>query len=222
MPTTLGAAQPGSLLDSCSISARGTTVASWTDMAVILDITISLDGFVTGADAGVQALHEWAVGDGRTTEDVEQLVALTAATGAVVMGRHTFDAVDAPDGWNEDMHYGADQGDVPPPCFVVTHRAPEHVRLTDRMTIVTTGLRDALDQAAAAAGDKDVFVMGGGELGGSALREGVVDRLHLHVAPVLLGSGTPLFEGSRRTLRLDESATVVTPNAAHLYYDVVR
>ena len=63
--------------------------------------------------------------------------------------------------------------------------------------------------------------MGGGELGGSALREGV-DRLHLHVAPVLLGSGTSLFEGSPATLRIDESATVVTRNAAHLYYDVVR
>ena len=191
-------------------------------MAVILDITISLDGFVTGTDDGVQALHEWAVGDGRTAQDVEQLATLTAATGAVVMGRHTFDDVDGPDGWNEDMHYGADQGDVPPPCFVVTHQAPEHVRLTDRMTIVTTGLRDALDQAAAAAGDKDVFIMGGGELGGSALRDGVVDKLHLHVAPLLLGAGTPLFEGSRVHLRLDEAATVVTRNAAHLYYDVIR
>lgn len=191
-------------------------------MAVILDITISLDGFVSGADDAVQALHEWAVGDGRTAQDVTLLADLTAATGAVVMGRHTFDVVDAPDGWNEDMHYGADQGDVPPPCFVVTHRAPEHVRLTDRMTIVTTGLRDALEQAAAAAGDKDVFIMGGGELGGSALHDGLVDRLHLHVAPLLLGSGTPLFEGSRVNLRLDEAATVVTRNAAHLHYDVLR
>ena len=192
-------------------------------MAVILDITISLDGFVSGgSDDGVQALHRWAVGDDRTAQDVQQLAALTAATGAVVMGRNTFDVVDAPDGWNEDMHYGADQGDVPPPCFVVTHQAPEHVRLTDRMTIVTTGLRDALDQATAAAGDKDVYIMGGGELGGSALRDGVVDRVHLHVAPLLLGSGTSLFEGTPMTLRLDEAATVVTRNAAHLSYDVVR
>src|SRR5688572_26344821 len=120
------------------------------------------------------------------------------------------------------MHYGADQGDVPPPCFVVTHEAPEHVRLTDRMTIVTTGLRAALDQATAVAGDKDVYIMGGGELGGSALRDGVVDRVHLHVAPVLLGSGISLFEGTPMTLRLDEAATVVTRNAAHLSYDVLR
>ena len=150
-------------------------------MAVILDITISLDGFVTGPHAGPDnglgdggtALHEWAVGD-RTDDDLRVLATMTAATGAVVMGRHTFDVVDAPDGWGDGQGYGADQGDPdhPLPCFVVTHHEPDHVRLTDRMTIVTTGLRDALDQAAAVAGDKDVVVMGGGELGGAALRDG--------------------------------------------------
>ena len=198
-------------------------------MAVILDITISLDGFVTGpapgpdnglGDGGL-ALHEWAIGD-RTDDDVRVLATMTAATGAVLMGRHTFDVVDAPDGWNEERHYGADQGDEPPPCFVVTHQAPDHVRLTDRMTVVTTGLHDAIDQARAVAGDKDVVIMGGGELGGAALGAGVVDRLHLHVAPLLLGAGTPLFEGTPMSLRLDETATVVTRNAAHLCYEVVR
>jgi dihydrofolate reductase len=201
-------------------------------MAVILDITISLDGYVTAPNAGPGnglgddglPLHEWAIGD-RTPQDVDVLVRATDITGAVVMGRHLFDVVDAPDGWNDDRHYGADQGDAahPPPCFVVTHQVPDHVRLTDRMTIVTTGLHDALDQATAAAGDKDVVIMGGGEIGGSALREGVIDRLHLHVAPLVLGAGTPLFHGGPRvSLRLDESMTVVTRNAAHLYYDVVR
>lgn len=200
-------------------------------MAVILDITISLDGFVTAPNAGPDnglgddglPLHAWAVGD-RTPEDVEVLATAAAGTGAVVMGRNTFDVVDGPHGWNDDRHYGADQGDAdaPPPCFVVTHEAPEHVRLTDRMTIVTTGLREAIDQAVTAAGDKPVVIMGGGSVGGQALRDGLVDRLHLHVAPLLLGAGTPLFGGSRTELRLDESATVITPNAAHLFYDVVR
>lgn len=200
-------------------------------MAVILDITISLDGFVTAPNAGPdnglgddgRALHEWAIGD-RTPEDLEILTLGAAVTGAVVMGRNTFDVVDGPGGWNDDMHYAADQGDAatPPPCFVVTHEAPAQVRLTDRMTIVTTGLRDAIDQASAVAGDKHVVIMGGGSVGGQALRDRLVDRLQLHVAPILLGAGTPLFEGSRIELRLDEAATVITPNAAHLSYDVVR
>ncbi|WP_456843820.1 dihydrofolate reductase family protein [Cellulomonas sp. P5_C6] len=200
-------------------------------MAVILDITISLDGFVTAPNAGPGnglgddglVLHEWAIGD-RTAQDEQLLTRGEAVTGAVVMGRHTFDVVDAPDGWNDERHYGADKGDpaAPLPCFVVTHHAPDHVRLTDRMTIVTTGLRDALDQAAAVAGDKAVVIMGGGELGASALRDGLVDRLHLHVAPLFLGAGSPLSPGTRVTLLLDESATVITRNAAHLFYDVVR
>jgi dihydrofolate reductase len=201
-------------------------------MSVILDITISLDGFVTAPNAGQGnglgddglALHAWAIGD-RTPDDEAVLAAATAATGAVVMGRRTFDVVDAPDGWSDERAYGADQGDpaAPTPCFVVTHEAPEHVRLTDRMRIVTTGLADALAQATEAAGDRDVVIMGGGELGASALRDGLVDVLVVHLSPLLLGAGSPLFEGLPRvTLRLDERATVVTRNAAHLRYDVIR
>ncbi|WP_426593751.1 dihydrofolate reductase family protein [Cellulomonas sp. McL0617] len=200
-------------------------------MPVILDITISLDGFVTAPNAGPDnglgddglALHAWAIGN-RTPEDLRLLAAGTAATGAVVMGRNTFDVVDGPNGWSDERHYGADQGDAaaPPPCFVVTHTAPEHVRLTDRMTIVTTGLRDAIDQARAAAGERPVVIMGGGSVGGQALRKGLADRVQLHVAPLILGAGTPLFDGPRVQLRLDEAATVVTRNAAHLCYDVVR
>src|SRR4051812_49234091 len=161
-------------------------------MAVILDITMSLDGFVTAPNAGPDnglgddglSLHAWAIGD-RTPEDVRLLSAGVEATGAVVMGRNTFDVVDGPNGWSDERHYGADQGDAaaPPPCFVVTHHAPEHVRLTDRMTIVTTGLRDAIEQAVAAAGGKHVVVMGGGSVGGQVLRDGLVDRVQLHVAP---------------------------------------
>ena len=135
-------------------------------MAVILDITISLDGFVTAPNAGPDnglgddglALHAWAIGD-RTPEDLAILAGAEGATGAVVMGRNTFDVVDGPHGWNDTMHYGADQGDAAaqPPCFVVTHEAPAHVRLTDRMTIVTTGLRDAIAQAVAVAAQVGVI-----------------------------------------------------------------
>ena len=120
------------------------------------------------------------------------------------------------------MHYGADQGDAAHTTVLRRDaRAPAHVRLTDRMTIVTTGLRDAIDQAVAVAGDKHAVIMGGGSTGAGAARR-PLDRLHLHVAPLLLGAGTPLFDGPRVVLRLDEDATVVTRNAAHLFYDVVR
>src|SRR5919112_2452410 len=102
---------------------------------VIADITMSVDGFVTGPEADVEhglgldadGLHAWAL-DSLDPVDRNELETLTAATGAVVMGRKTFDTVDAPGGWNEDMGYGADQ-DGRPPFFVVTSSRPDRVRL---------------------------------------------------------------------------------------------
>ncbi len=134
------------------------------------------------------------------------------------MGRNLFDIVDAPTGWSEDVGYGAGIA-AEPPCFVVTHTAPESIRLKDRFTIVTEGIESALDQARAAAGDKDVVVMGGGDVCGQVLAAGLADTLSLHVAPVVLGGGTPLFaDGTRIDLELTDSVT--TPNATHLTYAI--
>jgi hypothetical protein len=92
----------------------------------IADITMSLDGSVTGPSGDVDELHA------RVTEqdpvDTEILERATAATGAVVMGRRLFDIVDGPNGWTRDMGYGAQQA-ATPPFFVPTHSAPQHVRL---------------------------------------------------------------------------------------------
>lgn len=189
---------------------------------VVVDITMSLDGFVTapGADAdhglGVdgEALHEWAFSEG---PDREVLDAAMRRTGAVVMGRRTFDIVDRV--WTDELGYGAHAEGPPPPCFVVTHTQPDEIRLADQMTIVTGGLEAAIDAARAAAGDRDVVVMGGGDVAGQVLAAGLADELVLHVAPIVLGGGTPLFTAGPRS-DLDLVASVVTPHAAHLTYAV--
>ena len=100
---------------------------------VIADITMSLDGFVTGECADEQhglgdapEIHTWVMQ--QDAVDAEILEGATAASGAVVMGRRLFDIVNAPKGWNEDMGYGADQT-ATPPFFVVTHSPPRDVRL---------------------------------------------------------------------------------------------
>jgi len=100
---------------------------------VVADITMSLDGYVTGRGADVEhglgdadELHTWVKAQDQV--DAEILERGTAATGAVVMGRRLFDLVDGPLGWNKDMGYGADQVGTPP-FFVVTHSAPHQVRL---------------------------------------------------------------------------------------------
>src|SRR5947207_10757915 len=96
---------------------------------VIADITMSLDGYVTGPGADEQhglgdapELHTWVFK--HDAVDNEILERATAQSGAVVMGRRLFDVVDGPQGWNEDMGYGADQT-AKPPFFVVTHAPPQ-------------------------------------------------------------------------------------------------
>ena len=194
---------------------------------VVADITMSLDGFVTGEGADVQhglgdapELHTWVMQQDEV--DTEVLEQATAGSGAVVMGRRLFDTVNAPDGWNEEMGYGADQTGTPP-FFVVTHSPPSDVRLERDlgMRVSFAGdLATAVDEARAAATDGDVVIMGGGDVVGQALEQGLVDELRLHLAPMLLGGGTPLFKpGTRQQYRQRD----VRPsrNAVHLTYERV-
>ncbi|MEV8626186.1 dihydrofolate reductase family protein [Streptomyces sp. NPDC051079] len=200
---------------------------------VVADISVSLDGFVTGPDPGPDtglgtggdALHTWAFSD--DPDDRRLLAEGTARSGAVVLGRHLFDVVDGPYGWDDTTGYGA--GEVGKPAFVVVTRTPpETVRLVDLdWTFVTTGLVDAVavareraEAASAASGRAlDVVLMGGGATIGSALAAGLVDVLVLHLAPVVLGAGTPLFTGGA-PLTLAQRSVTVTSTATHLVYAV--
>lgn len=184
-----------------------------------------LDGFVTGPGAdpehglgvGGEALHTWAV-DSDDDVDVEVLREATAATGAVLMGRRLFDIIDGPLGWNDEMGYGAALA-ATPPFFVVTHRAPEEVRLGLDFTFVTEGVAAAVEAAKAVAGERDVIVMGGGDVVAQCLAEGLADELRIHLAPIVLGAGTPLFrEGARVELR--QRSVRPSSTATHLTYDV--
>jgi dihydrofolate reductase len=201
---------------------------------IIADISISLDGFVTGPDPGPdsglgtggEALHTWAFSD--DPDDRRLLREATARSGAVVLGRRLFDVVDGPNGWDDTTGYGA--GEVGKPAFVVvTSSPPESVRLADLdWTFVTTGLPDAVAaareraEAASAHSGKvlDVMLMGGGATIGSALDAGLVDTLSLHLAPVLLGSGTPLFTGGTRRTLVRRGVTP-TSTATHVTYYVL-
>lgn len=197
---------------------------------VVVDITVSLDGFVTAPGAGLEhglgidgrLLHDWARAR-KTPLDEELMQRTFERTGAVVMGRRTFEIVDGPNGWREDLGYGADRDQTDaPPVFVLTGAVPETVRLAERFRFITDGLDHALAEARAAADGKDVVVMGGGETARSFLRSGRVDVLSLHVAPVLLGAGTPLFPlGADLRLRLEQTGSLTTDAAHHLTYRVL-
>lgn len=201
---------------------------------IVADISVSLDGFVTGPGAGPdnglgdggEALHRWAFSDDE--DDRRVLREATARSGAVVMGRRLFDVVDGPGGWDDATGYGAGEVGTPPAFVVVTASPPAAVRLVDLdWTFVTSGLRAAVEVARARAEEAssragsalDVVVMGGGATVGSALAAGLVDVLTLHLAPVVLGGGTALFVGGSPRA-LVRRAVTATSTTTHLTYDV--
>jgi|SRR4051812_9978181 dihydrofolate reductase len=191
---------------------------------VVAEISVSLDGFVTGPEPSVElglgvggeGLHTWALQPDAIDRAV--LEEGVDGTGVVIMGRRVFDVIDAPGGWNDEMGYGADLA-AQPPVLVVTGNPPEKVRLADRMTFVVDGIASAVAKGITMADERDVVIMGGAETVRTAIEAGLVDELRLHLSPVLLGGGTPLFDGAApRTLR--QIHVRASGHATHLTYRV--
>ncbi|HEY6637177.1 MAG TPA: dihydrofolate reductase family protein [Solirubrobacterales bacterium] len=210
---------------------------------VRFDISVSLDGFVAGPNqsaenplgVGGEELHDWVVAlkawrephgreGGEVNASSEVVEEAKANVGAEIMGRGMFGP---PDGgpWGDDPWPGW-WGEDPPfhkPVFVLTHHEREPLTLSDTtFTFVTDGIESALEQAKEAAAGKDVFLGGGAEIINEYLAAGVVDELELHVVPILLGSGSRLFEGVGPETRLEQLRAVEAPGVAHLKYRVVK
>lgn len=193
---------------------------------VVAEITMSLDGFVTGPDPGPdnglgtggEPLHAWVFSDDPV--DAAVLRESIEGTGAVVMGRGLFDVIDGPNGWNDATGYGGGIASDPS-FFVVTHAPPSSVRLDLPITFVTDGLRATVEQARAAAAGKDVVVMGGGDVVRQCVEDGIADLLRIHLSPMVLGAGTPLFAGGPRR-ELTQLSSRASSSATHLTYAVTR
>ena len=133
------------------------------------------------------------------------------------MGRRLFDVVDGPFGWDDEMGYGAGLA-ARPPVFVVTHTIPTAVRLGARFRFVRGGVAEAIREAHGVANGLDVVVMGGAETVRQAVDGGLVDELRIHLAPIHLGSGTPLFSPSATRRELVQMGSLASPNATHITY----
>jgi dihydrofolate reductase len=117
--------------------------------------------------------------------------------GAWILGRNMFGPIRGP--WR-DMSWKGWWGDNPPyhvPVFILTHHARPPIEMEGNTTFqfITGGIREALDRAREAAAGRDVRIGGGPNTIQQYLREGLIDELHIAIAPVLLGSGERLFEG---------------------------
>jgi dihydrofolate reductase len=209
--------------------------------AVEIDISISVDGFITGPHLdkhpglgeGGDILHAWLLKD----PDGERLIGETlASSGAVITSRKVYDLTR---GWGDDGFYHM-------PVFVLTHRPHDVVvkrarrsttppadwkgRLGQHLqraghadttfTFVTDGIESAVGQARAAAGDKNVHIMGGASVIQQALNAGLVDELQLHVAPVVLCAGTRLFENLVSPFKLERIKVLESQHAAHLRFRI--
>jgi dihydrofolate reductase len=188
---------------------------------VICDMSTSLDGYVTGPNDsrenqfgdGAETLHDW-IFDAATDEDRAILQDVLDSVGAIVMGRKSFDKNEGDGGWGD----GGPVGDTP--CFVVTHHKPTRSH-PPIYTFVTDGVVSAIEQAKQAAGDK-VVTLHGATVMQQALPLGLVDEIRVHVIPVLVGGGTPLFAALDSAISLERTQVVVTPAATHLRFRVVR
>lgn len=213
-------------------------------MAVICNISVSLDGFVAGPNQtleeplgkGGEGLHEWVfrlkswrdahgMEGGEAGPDDDVVAEAVERAGATIMGRRMFSSGTGP--WEDDPKANGWWGDEPPfhhPVFVLTHHPREPLELKGTtFTFVTDGIQAAVEQARAAAGAKDVHVAGGANVIQQYLGAGLLDELELHVVPLLLGGGVRLLDQvGDAPIGLELDRVAGSPHVTHLRYRVRR
>ena len=177
-------------------------------------MTISLDGFVNDRNGSVGDLYP----DLGALADAEALQEAIKTTGAVVMGRHSYDMA------NGDFTGYEYQVSL----FVVTHDVPDTVAKGEndklKFVFVTNGFESAVKQAKAAAGDRDVTIVGGASAVQQCLKVGLIDELQIGVMPVLLGEGLRLFENlENANVKLEKIKLIESPaGRTDIYFNVVK
>jgi dihydrofolate reductase len=202
-----------------------------------LNITMSIDGYVAGPDQslenplgiGGEELHGWLVGlkafreshggeGGEVNESTPFAEDILAGAGATVMGRNMFGGGPGP--WDESWRGW--WGESPPyhhPVFVLTHHAREPLSMEGGTTFhfVTDGIESALEQARAAAGDRNVSLGGGASVAQQYLAAGLLDEVVVSIVPIVLGGGARLFD-NLGDVKLEQVESVAAPGVTHIRY----
>jgi dihydrofolate reductase len=191
---------------------------------VIFDVSMSLDGFITGANPrpeagwgglgeGGERLHDWGFNsaDPRNREIMERY----ATIGANIFGRTGYD--------HSILNWGADgpTGAARVPTVIVSHSVPRQVPDGGVYSFVDS-VDAAFETAKKLAGDKDILIMGA-DVPQQFLKVGLIDEISTHLVPVLFGSGTRLFEGlDSDHISLEIIEVIQTPEAIHMRFRVVK
>ena len=201
---------------------------------VIIDMTMSLDGYIAGPEDGPKfplgqnggmAIFDWYFSGGQIYRNplfkpepganLEAVKQMFEESGAFIFGRKTYDITN---GWN-GRHPVNDA-----PVFILTHHPPPDDKVPkgpSRIVFVTAGIVRAIQLAKAAAGDKHVK-LGGGSPGKQALAAGLADEILVHIAPYLLAGGVRLFDTMDHGIRLEKLSVTDGPLATHIRYRVIR
>jgi dihydrofolate reductase len=209
--------------------------------SVTCQISVSLDGFAAGPNQSIDnplgegglRLHHWAFATeswrkqqglkgGQANADAEVAAEVMEGLGAFVMGRKMFGGGEGPwdEGWRgwwgEDPPYHA-------PVFVLTHHPRDPLPMEGGTTFhfVTDGIESALEQARQAAGSADVGIAGGASTVQQYLAAGLLDQVHLHIVPIVLGAGERLLENVGDP-KLEPVEVVASSAVTHVKYRVLR
>ena len=192
---------------------------------VILNISMSLDGFIAGPkdeanpDRELEALdvlHDWMFRNKTGAEAEEWESAYLKHAGAFIMGRRVFDLGVGSWGANPTFHA---------PCFVLSHEAQETILKQGGTSyfFITDGIASALEKARAAAGGKDIVLNGGANVAQQFLRAGLLDAINLHIVHVLLGEGIRLFDNiGNQQIQLEKINATEIPGVTHIRFLVVN
>jgi dihydrofolate reductase len=191
----------------------------------VLDLSMSLDGFIAGPKnddkpdrelAGLDVLHDWRFGRQSSAEAEAYEVEKFKPMGAGIVGRRMLDLGIGPWGENPTFHM---------PIFVLTHatRKPITRQGGTAYYFITEGIQSTLKEAKEAAGGKDIMLLGGADVAQQYLKAGLLDEIHLHLVPVLLGEGIRLFENiGTQQISLEQISVIEEPGVTHLRFRLVK
>lgn len=181
---------------------------------VLLDMSISVDGFIAGPDNTDAGLHNWYFSPAPASAAV--IDELVTSIGAIIMGRNTYDLGAAADGFADNPYQAAH--------FVLTNHPPEKpARGAENFVFVTDGLESAVKQAQNAAKDRIITIGGGASIARQALKAELIDEIQLHIIPKLLGRGLRLFENDdAQEVNLEVMRVVTSVGVNHIRYRVAK